>query len=97
MKWLDGITDSMGMSLNSSATPSFPSQPEGKIGLPRAMIAQLVKNPPAVQETLVQFLGRENLGRFHYFLLCFSKGSNCFYCNPQVVFSFLLTAVRISM
>ena len=25
------------------------------------MIAQLVKNPPAMQETLVQFLGREDL------------------------------------
>ena len=24
------------------------------------MIAQLVKNPPAMQETLVQFLGRED-------------------------------------
>ena len=26
-----------------------------------SLIAQLVKNPPAVQETLVRFLGRENL------------------------------------
>ena len=26
-----------------------------------ALIAQLVKNPPAVQETLVQFLGQEDL------------------------------------
>ena len=26
-----------------------------------SLIAQLVKNPPAMQETLVQFLGRENL------------------------------------
>ena len=25
------------------------------------MIAQLVKNPPAMQETLVQFLGQEDL------------------------------------
>ena len=25
------------------------------------LIAQLVKNPPAMQETLVQFLGREDL------------------------------------
>lgn len=23
-----------------------------------------------------------NLGRFHYFLLCFSKGPNCLCCNP---------------
>ena len=26
-----------------------------------SLIAQLVKNPPAVQETQVQFLGREDL------------------------------------
>jgi len=26
-----------------------------------SMIAQLVKNPPAMQETLVQFLGQEDL------------------------------------
>ena len=26
-----------------------------------SLIAQLVKNPPAMQETLVQFLGREDL------------------------------------
>ena len=25
-----------------------------------ALVAQLVKNPPAMQETLVQFLGQEN-------------------------------------
>ena len=25
-----------------------------------SLIAQLVKNPPAIQETLVQFLGQEN-------------------------------------
>ena len=25
-----------------------------------SLIAQLVKNPPAMQETLVRFLGREN-------------------------------------
>ena len=31
------------------------------ISLPRAsLVAQLVKNPPAMQETLVQFLGRED-------------------------------------
>ena len=29
--------------------------------IPRAsLVAQLVKNPPAMQETLVQFLGRED-------------------------------------
>ena len=26
-----------------------------------SLVAQLVKNPPAMQETLVQFLGQENL------------------------------------
>ena len=28
-----------------------------------SLIAQLVKNPPAMQETLVQFLSQEDLGR----------------------------------
>ena len=28
---------------------------------PPTTVAQLVKNPPATQETLVQFLGREDL------------------------------------
>ena len=33
----------------------------GKFGLGGAsLVAQLVKNPPAMQETLVQFLGRED-------------------------------------
>ena len=31
------------------------------IGHGASLIAQLVKNPPAMQETLVQFLGREDL------------------------------------
>ena len=30
-------------------------------GLWASLIAQLVQNPPALQETLVQFLGREDL------------------------------------
>ena len=30
-------------------------------GLPRSLIAQLVKNLPAMQETLVRFLGQEDL------------------------------------
>ena len=30
-------------------------------GSPRALVAQLVKNLPAMQETLVPFLGLENL------------------------------------
>ena len=38
----------------------------GKVGQEKcnfseALVAQLVKNPPAMQETLVQFLGQENL------------------------------------
>ena len=33
---------------------------QGFIGTPASLIAQLVKNPPAMQETLVQFLGQED-------------------------------------
>ena len=32
-----------------------------ELGLWASLIAQLVKNPPAMQETLVQFLGQEDL------------------------------------
>ena len=32
----------------------------GYLGLRASLIAQLVKNPPAVQETPVQFLGQED-------------------------------------
>ena len=51
-----------GIKLRSPAlqADSLPSEPLGKstqyLGL-----AQLVKNPPAMQETLVQFLGQEDL------------------------------------
>ena len=69
MRWLDGITYWMDMSLSelrelvmdreawhaaihgvakcsdSSATPSFPSQPEGKIGLPRANPRGRLRSP----------------------------------------------------
>ena len=30
------------------------------MNLPASLVAQLVKNPPAMQETLVRFLGRED-------------------------------------
>ena len=32
----------------------------GEVGNPLALIAQLVKNPAAMQETPLQFLGRED-------------------------------------
>ena len=33
---------------------------KGMVNLPASLVAQLVKNPPAMQETLVRFLGRED-------------------------------------
>ena len=49
------------------------------------MISQLVKNPPAMQETLVSYLGQENLPSYH------TKGGGVeghvliFYCeNPRM-------------
>ena len=36
------------------------NQGEEKLLLPPNYIAQLVKNPPAMEETVVQFLGWEN-------------------------------------
>ena len=38
------VTDSRGL-LKPSATPSFPSQPEGKIGLPRANPRGRLRSP----------------------------------------------------
>ena len=46
--------------------PGLGRSPGEGIGYPLqfswvSLVAQLVKNPPAMQETLVQFLGREDL------------------------------------
>ena len=49
MRWLDSITDSMDMSLSNLRVMVV------------SLIAQLVKNLPEMQETPVQFLGREDL------------------------------------
>ena len=52
---------------DASSIPGSGSSPSEGIGYPLqyswvSLIAQLVKNLPAMQETLVQFLGREGIG-----------------------------------
>ena len=37
------------------------SKPSGFVGCRASLVAQLVKNPPAMQETPVRFLGEEDL------------------------------------
>ena len=50
MRWLDSITDSLDVNLSKL------------LEMVRAsLIAQLVENRPAMQETLVRFLGQEDL------------------------------------
>ena len=43
------------------ALPTLTSNPHQMSKLQASMVSQLVKNPPAMQETLVQFLGWEDL------------------------------------
>ena len=52
MRWLDDLTDSMDMSQQALGV---------YVLFWASLVAQLVKNPPAMQETLVQFLGWEDL------------------------------------
>ena len=48
MRWLDGITDSVDVSFEQTPKDSRAS-----------LRAQLVKKPPAIQVTLIRFLGQE--------------------------------------
>ena len=45
--------------INLNYKIKFPGLEPNK-GIMASLIAQLVKNPPAMQETLVQFLGQED-------------------------------------
>ena len=52
--------------LDPSMIPEMEKSPEEWIGYPlqyswASLVAQMVKNPPAMQETPVQFLGQEDL------------------------------------
>ena len=51
---------SVGQALDENSG-RVPVQPNFEAEFPLHLVAQLVKNPPAMQETLVRFLGREDL------------------------------------
>ena len=65
MRWMDGITDSMDMSLSElwelvMDREAWRAAIHGvDETLWTSLVAQLVKNPPAMQETPVRFLGQE--------------------------------------
>ena len=54
-------TEPSGVPRGPSQLHSIPDFSEAPLDLPDSLIAQLVKNPPAVQETLVSFLCWEDL------------------------------------
>jgi len=46
--------------MGQTTEPAGPEKPVGQEQSCRHLLAQLVKNPPAMQETPVQFLGQED-------------------------------------
>ena len=76
-----------------NASTVSPSMCHAVMGLGASLIAQLVKNPPAMQETPVRFLGQMGLDAMMGFKPAFSLSSFTLFKN--FFSSSLLSAIRV--